>query len=190
MRLFAALFPDDGAVRELERAVRPLRREDAQGVRGVRWTPVAGWHLTLAFYGEVPDELVPELRQRLTAVAAGVTAPTLRLAGGGRFGDRALWAGVDGDTESLTALATAARDTGTALGLLPDERPGYVPHLTVALARRGARTALAPYAERLDAFAGRPWAAGELVLVRSETGPDGSRYSTEASWPLGGGAGG
>ncbi|MGW8851220.1 RNA 2',3'-cyclic phosphodiesterase [Streptomyces xiamenensis] len=190
MRLFAALFPDDGAVRELERAVRPLRRQDERDTRGVRWTPVAGWHLTLAFYGEVPDELVPELRQRLAAVATAGSTLTLRLAGGGRFGDRALWAGVDGDTEPLTALATAARATGTALGLLPDERPGYVPHLTVALARRGARTALAPYAERLDAFAGRPGAAGELVLVRSETGPDGSRYSTEASWPLGGGAGG
>ncbi|MFE1360318.1 RNA 2',3'-cyclic phosphodiesterase [Streptomyces harbinensis] len=187
MRLFAALFPDAAAVRELERAVRPLRALPGDGAGRVRWTPVTGWHLTLAFYGEVPDELVPTLRGRLAAVAAARPGCTLRLAGGGRFGDRALWAGVAGDTGELMALAAAARDTGRALGLLPDARPEYVPHLTVALTGRRAPAPLAPYAERLAGFAGRPWTAGELVLVRSETSPEGSRYATEASWPLAGG---
>ncbi|WP_343245084.1 2'-5' RNA ligase family protein, partial [Streptomyces sp. SID14478] len=59
MRLFAAVLPPQEAVAELGRAVDRLAPAD-----GLRWTGRPGWHLTLAFYGDVPEAGVPELAER------------------------------------------------------------------------------------------------------------------------------
>ncbi|BFO22514.1 hypothetical protein SHKM778_89020 [Streptomyces sp. KM77-8] len=57
----------------------------------------ADWHFTLAFYGEVDDDVVPELTERLGRAAARTGAFRLAVRGGGRFGrGRALWAGAEG----------------------------------------------------------------------------------------------
>jgi 2'-5' RNA ligase len=68
MRLFAAVLPPVEVVRELAAEVAELRR--LPGADGMRWTERAGWHFTLAFYGEVDDELVPELTARLGRAAS------------------------------------------------------------------------------------------------------------------------
>ncbi|MCZ4637138.1 2'-5' RNA ligase family protein, partial [Streptomyces rubrogriseus] len=95
MRLFAAVLPPEDVTAALAAEVAVLR--GLPGAEGLRWTGRPGWHLTLAFYGEVDDELVPELSARL-ARAAHRTAPfELALRGGGQFGrGRALWAGAEG----------------------------------------------------------------------------------------------
>ena len=59
MRLFAAVRPPEPVLLHLERAlagVRPL----ADGA-GVRWSSQENLHLTLAFFGDVPDGAVDEL---------------------------------------------------------------------------------------------------------------------------------
>ncbi|MBZ9643047.1 2'-5' RNA ligase family protein, partial [Streptomyces sp. PSKA30] len=63
MRLFAAVVPPDEVVRELAVEVAELKK--LPGADGLRWTGRPGWHFTLAFYGEVEDDLVPELSERL-----------------------------------------------------------------------------------------------------------------------------
>src|SRR4029079_7809601 len=88
--------------------------------------------------------------------------------GGGRFGRQVLWTRVDGDRAALRRLADAVRAAARRGGLAVDARP-YRPHLT--LARAGAPpTDLAPLAAALDGFAGRPWSASDLHLVRSVLG--------------------
>ncbi|MGH3313594.1 MAG: 2'-5' RNA ligase family protein, partial [Streptomyces sp.] len=95
MRLFAALLPPGDVLDgpgQLAGAVKEMRT--LAGADRLRWTERAGWHLTLAFYGDVADDLLPELRERLTRAAGRRRPLRLRLAGGGRFGDRTLWAGI------------------------------------------------------------------------------------------------
>ena len=76
-------------------------------------------------------------------------------------------------------------------GLPVDTRP-YRPHLTLArtLARaRDPATDLAPLAAALDGFAGRPWSASDLHLVRSVLGAGPGRtahHEPVASWPFSG----
>jgi RNA 2',3'-cyclic 3'-phosphodiesterase len=91
------------AVRELADAVAPLRR--LAGAERLRWTGVEGWHLTLAFLGEVPADEVPALGELLGRVAGEYGAHRLCLTGGGCFGDRVLWAGVGGEVAVLHRLA-------------------------------------------------------------------------------------
>jgi RNA 2',3'-cyclic 3'-phosphodiesterase len=194
VRLFAAVVPPAEVIDHLDRAAAPVRAAGAE----LRWIPTARWHLTLAFYGEVADRDVARVERRgLRATQDGV-ALDLRFAGGGQFGSRVLWAGVQGDRAALLVLAGR---------LATDGRP-YRPHLTLARARpdghrrpavdgdqqpavdgdqqpatlqrgddlRAAVAMLAPYE-------GPVWRASEVVLFRSHLGPK-PTHEPIARWPL------
>ena len=188
MRLFAAILPPPAAVAELTAALPPLR--SLPGAGDLRWTAVEGWHLTLAFLGEVPDAVRPELAERLGRAARRHAPHELRLAAGGRFGDRALFAGVQGDTAALARLAGSVRAGARRAGAAVDEEHGFRAHLTLARTRRSAEQPLRPFADALAAFAGSPWTADTLSLVSSvlpRSGAPGeqSHYETVDAWPLG-----
>lgn len=186
MRLFAAVLPPEDVTAALAAEVAALRR--LPGADGLRWTGRPGWHLTLAFYGEVDDDLVPDLSARLER-AAHRTAPfELALRGGGQFGHgRALWAGAEGDVATLRLLADRAESAGRKAGVEMGEHRRYKPHLTVARSREAFDAR--PYVETLDGFTSRTWTVTDLALVRSNLPRSGvpgeqPRYETVARSPL------
>ncbi|MEV6971887.1 RNA 2',3'-cyclic phosphodiesterase [Kitasatospora sp. NPDC093806] len=191
MRLFVAVLPPVEALQGLVDAVAPVR--GLPGADRLRWTAVEGWHLTLAFLGEQPAEGVPELAAGLAAVAEVHPVHRLRLAGAGRFGDRVLWAGVEGETWALRRLAEAVNEaTAGATGEV--DAFAFHPHLTLARAgsTRGHRRAvqrvaaaeLDGLARALDEYRGPEWEAAELHLMKSEHDGGGAHYETVRSWPL------
>ncbi|MFH8584922.1 RNA 2',3'-cyclic phosphodiesterase [Streptomyces celluloflavus] len=187
MRLFAAVLPPAPVADEL--AAEMARLTSLPDAGRLRWTGRDGWHFTLAFYGTVTDAVLPDLHERLARAARRHPPHGLRIAGGGRFADRVLWAGAEGDVAVLRKLADSAAAAGRRAGLTMDERRAWAPHLTLARNRTG-ELRLAPFAAALDGFASEPWTVRELALVRShppEPGVVGGqpRYETVASWPLG-----
>ncbi|WP_030941103.1 RNA 2',3'-cyclic phosphodiesterase [Streptomyces sp. NRRL S-646] len=188
MRLFAAVLPPEGAVRELAREVAELKK--LSGAKKLRWTNPPGWHFTLAFYGEVDDDVVPDLSARLER-AAGRTGPfELALRGGGQFGHgRALWVGACGDIRTLRLLAERAEAAAMKAGVSMGEHRRYKAHLTVARSRDAVD--VRPYVDSLRDFASRTWTVEGLVLVRSNLPRSGvpgeqPRYEAVARWALGG----
>jgi RNA 2',3'-cyclic 3'-phosphodiesterase len=185
-RLFFAV-PVPGAARApLEAALPRL----APLLGGARVTPPGGWHLTLAFLGQVRPELADEVVRVGEAAVAGVPPARLRLDGAGTFpeGRRkagVLWAGIGGDAEVLVRLAANLAAAGKAAGLRSEDRP-LVPHLT--LARFSTPAPVPP--EALDLVAGAaaaspPWEARELACYRSTLGgPRGARYRVLREFPL------
>ncbi|GAA2599339.1 MULTISPECIES: RNA 2',3'-cyclic phosphodiesterase [Streptomyces] len=187
MRLFAAVLPPEDVTAALAEEVAALRR--LPGADGLRWTGRPGWHLTLAFYGEVDGALVPDLSARLER-AAHRTAPfELALRGGGRFGGgRALWAGAEGGLATLRLLAGRAESAGRRAGVPMAEHRRYRPHLTLARGRQPLD--VRPYLAVLDGFTGPTWTVTDLALVRSrlpDSGVPGEqpRYEAVARMPLG-----
>ncbi|AXK32297.1 RNA 2',3'-cyclic phosphodiesterase [Streptomyces armeniacus] len=143
MRLFAAVLPPPAATAELAVAVDALRElPGLPGADRMRWTQREGWHFTLAFYGEVAEPVRPELERRLARAAARGRPLTLRLAGAGRFGERTLWMGADGDRERLGRLAAAASAAGRRSGIAMEEQAFHA-HLTLARTRRAAPATVA-----------------------------------------------
>lgn len=188
MRLFAAVLPPDDIADEL--AAEIARLHTLPGAEGLRWTGRPGWHFTLAFYGEVDDDLVPQVSARLERAAHRAVPFTLALRGGGQFGrGRALWAGVAGDLPAMRLLADRAEAAARKAGVEMGEHRRYKAHLTLARSRDAVD--VRPYVEALAAFEGRTWTVAELVLVRSDLPKSGvpgeqPRYEPVGRWPLGG----
>lgn len=167
MRLFAALHPPSHVVADADSALAQLRAAHPD----IRWVPAVRWHLTLAFYGEVPDGKVDSLKTKVESRARRAPALELALQGAGQFARRALWLGVDGELTRLRALAQS---------LTFDRRP-YRPHLTVARLRNGVDAT--PVVAALAGYAGPSWVAGSVHLVRSRLGAS-PTYDDVGSWPL------
>lgn len=180
-RLFVALpIPDH--VRVLgEAAVAPARDAGPD----LTWTRPGGWHLTLAFLGEVPADQVPDVEAAVgDAVRAHGSGPIgCQVARADRFGGRTLYLAVaDDPNDAIAALGDAVQTALTAADLPVTPRP-VRPHLTLARGgRRGARVtdetvaAVAPVAAA--------WEADEVHLVRSHLGERPARYEPVATWPL------
>jgi 2'-5' RNA ligase len=184
-RLFFAI-PVPGAARAPLEAALP-RLEPL--LTGARLTPPGGWHLTLAFLGQVQPELADEVARVGEAAAAGVPPARLRLDGVGTFpgGRRArvLWAGIGGDAEVLVHLAAALAAACKAAGLRFEERPLH-PHLTLARFSTPAPIPQEALDLVADATAQSPaWEARELACYRSILGgPRGARYRVVREFPL------
>ncbi|CAL9496303.1 RNA 2',3'-cyclic phosphodiesterase [Streptomyces sp. enrichment culture] len=187
MRLFAAVLPPDEVIRALAAEIDRLKR--LPGADGLRWTGRPGWHLTLAFYGEVDGTLVPDLADRLARAAHRTEPFRLALSGGGQFGrGRALWTGAEGDLPTLALLADRAEAAGRKAGVEMGEHRRYKAHLTVARSRDATDTR--PYVDALAPFTSPSWTVAELVLVRSNLPRSGTagerpRYEPVGRWPLG-----
>ncbi len=189
MRFFVAVVPTGSAVRELRSALTLLPDP------GVAWTDPADWHLTLAFFGEVPYDRRPALSTALADLATRTGLVRLHLAGGGHFDSRVLWAGIDGDVEGLHALALGTREAAESANVDFDNRP-YRPHLTLAFAHQRGKDATStdstsppgapdvrPLADALTHFSSTPWHADKLLLMSTRPGHSPS-YTVEESWDL------
>ncbi len=203
MRLFASLVPAPAAVAHLDLALAALRGRAGERST-LRWTDPDQWHLTLAFYGEVPDGAVPELAQALADRVAAVGEPRLRLRGAGSFAGRNLWVGVAGESEAdsrhLADLVTAAVAAGGDVGVEQGPRPRRRAHVTLGRVRgddrgqrrdrrRGRRAGLevADAVRALAVYAGPSWPAGAVRLVRSSLGEGrggGPLHEVVATLPL------
>ncbi|HXT46365.1 MAG TPA: RNA 2',3'-cyclic phosphodiesterase [Pseudonocardiaceae bacterium] len=182
MRLFVALTPPDEVVEALRTTTAALRELAPE----LRWNRPEQWHLTLAFLGEVGDEVVDELTHRLNRAATRHPPLSLSLGGGGRFGSRVLWTGVQGDRDRLRRLAGSAAAAARRCRLPVEDRP-YRPHLT--LARAPGDADLRPLVQRLASWQGPPWVATELTLVRSRLGAasgGSALHEPIIGWPLSG----
>lgn len=170
MRLFAAVVLPDDVVTDLD-AVAVRHRDD-----GLAWTLPEGWHITLAFYGQVEDERVPDLKARLTRAAKRYPVLSLALDGAGRFDGRTLWVGCSGDLATLRDISRSAAAAGRRVGAASaDDAFRFRAHVTLARARRPVD--LRPYVAALDAFRSRPWTVDAVSLVRSHLGAGAERHS-------------
>lgn len=143
-------------------------------------------HLTLAFLGEVPGDVLEAAHDRFAALR--VPGFTLRLRGFGLFGGerpRAFWAGVE-PRDALAHLqgkvAQAARQAGCEV-----EARRFVPHVTLGRFPPPGPT----QTMRLEravvegaGFVAGPWDVSDFCLLQSHPGPKGPRYDELARYPL------
>lgn len=166
-RMFVAAFPSAEAIEHLD-AFLDVRRDAGD----FRWASPEHWHLTLAFFADVPDRSLDALIEGLDRAAAKRSATVASIAGAGAFPHvgraKVLWAGVEvDDPGGLRQLARASRAAGSTVGAPPaGER--FQPHLT--LARINPPIEATKWVRLLDAYRGPEWTINEIALVESHLG--------------------
>ena len=160
-RLFFALWPDDRQRDYLRDVINSV----AKTVEG-RPVDRRGWHVTLAYIGDFPEEQVPELLAR----AREIPVEPFRLSFDRlEFWPRPKIASMVAATvpPELEALVLALHALMQDFGVVPDDR-AYRPHITVV---RNARTFTT---ERLTQRVATEWSSFELVESIGE--PGGQKY--------------
>ncbi|MCA1783235.1 MAG: RNA 2',3'-cyclic phosphodiesterase [Intrasporangiaceae bacterium] len=184
MRVFAALLPPDQVLEDLEDFLSPRRDDPAGGDLG--WSRPVAWHLTLAFMASARPDSVDGFVERLAEGSLNLTAPPLRIRGGGAFPvverARVLYAAVPDATGALGRLSERTRSAAAVSGCSPDGR-AFVPHLTLARSRRPFEATR--WVRVLDTYAGLPWTPTHVAVVESHLGHGTPRYAVLAEVPIG-----
>lgn len=186
MRLFVALAVPDRVCDAVLAAVEPRRHDDR-----VSWTRPSGWHVTLAFVGEVVTDAdvdggpVEVVRAATTqgCRAAGTSGPiTLRTGRSMTLGRGALAVEVTDDpVGSVERLGAEIQAALQAAGL-PVHARRVRPHLTLARARRrqSVPAALVDAIEVPEVG----WTVDTVEVVESVLGQGPATYVTRASVPI------
>ena len=180
---------------ELPEALRSRVGEHTHRLREAFPQVRASWerpekiHITLKFLGDVEVSRVEELSRAAGRAAAHVEPFELTIAGPGAFPPhgppRVLWLGIEDASGQLSSLHRSLEDECAAAGFQRDSRP-FKPHLTLARIRTPHSARELAAAHRASSFEPQRFNVSELVLMRSELGPSGSRYTPLSRYPLGG----
>ena len=174
IRLFAAL-PVPAEIAE-----GLARRQD--GLPGARWRPLDAFHITLRFFGEIPETVAADLDDALALIR--MKPFEAALAGAGAFGEgeemRAVWAAV-APCEPLIRLAGKVETAARKLGLKGDGR-AYRPHVTLAYLKHSPPPRVAAWVAEHNLLKSPAWTAGGFGLYSSRLGPSGSHYTLEREY--------
>jgi 2'-5' RNA ligase len=157
------------------------------GLLHARWQSDAQLHVTTRFIGEADRHQTEAL---LLALGTERLAPIeARLDGFGWFDRKArvdqLWAGL-APRDSLAALHARLDRICVRCGFEPESRK-FVPHITLARFARSTApdpASVAAWMASQPPLTGERFVFGELLLMQSHMGNDGSVYEAIASFPM------
>ena len=177
-RTFCAVELPDGVKSRVAEYIERLR-SDFPHARA-SWEKPEKLHITLKFLGEIEPARVEDLSGAASHAASRVEPFQLTIAETGVFPPhgqpRVLWLGIEDASGRLAALQRSLEDACAAADFPREPRP-FKPHLTLARLRspQGARELAA--AHREAHFEPQTFNVSELIVMRSELGPSGSRYA-------------
>lgn len=176
IRLFAAIAVPEA----VGLALAPAQ----DGVRGARWRALEALHVTLRFFGDIPEDVAEDVDTELSAISARPFELTLQ--GAGAFGEaeriNAVWAGVQ-ESEPLRRLAERCEGAARRAGLKPDKR-NYLPHVTLAYLTRPDPGEVGAWIQANNLLHSEPFQVRSFALYSSQLAPGGSRYDIERVYPL------
>ena len=137
-------------------------------------------HFTIKFLGDMAPERVADLSFAAAQAVSGIKPFTLAAEGCGAFPPRGqprvLWIGIEDAAGELARLYESLEEQCSAQGFKREQR-SFRPHLTIARLRtsQDARRLAAGHKEL--GFSRIEFNVSELLVIRSELGSEGSRYT-------------
>jgi 2'-5' RNA ligase len=174
IRLFAAIpVPDDIG--------EPLLARQT-GIPDANWRPLDAFHITLRFFGDIPENQADDVDAELSTITSPPFA--LELEGAGAFGEgehiHAVWAGV-GDNPLLTQLHGRCEAAARRAGLAPETR-AYFPHVTLAYLRRPEPPKVAAWIQANNLLRTESFGVDRFGLYSSHQTKHGSVYRLEREY--------
>ncbi|NNG14835.1 MAG: RNA 2',3'-cyclic phosphodiesterase [Gemmatimonadales bacterium] len=188
MRLFAAIPMPETAREALLDVLARLKQTGWP----VRWVGEGNLHLTVKFYGDVPDEDVARLGEELAAAVRGTPVLPMQLTGVNAFPalrrPRVIWAAVDAPP-ALELMQHRVEQAAAASGF-PPEGKAFRPHITLGRLKSSASLPRAA-AEMLEQMVlNVAFEASRVVLFESRLSRQGAQHTALETLDLdrGGGA--
>ena len=124
-RLFVAI--------DLPESMRQLLAGLDPHIRGMRWTDPAQIHLTLGFFGDLPEDIERKLQEKLTAIQFGAFFLPVNTLGSfsAKGAPKIIWIGVGKAHPHLFQIHKRVQEAALAVGIEPELRPWH-PHVTIA----------------------------------------------------------
>ncbi|MDP2840106.1 MAG: RNA 2',3'-cyclic phosphodiesterase, partial [Syntrophales bacterium] len=160
-------------------------------IRGdLRWIRPEGIHLTLKFFGDVPENAVADISAVAGPAAAAVGPFELAIGGAGVFPDpirpRVVWLGMNGEVARLVAFQQRLERALGETGFPPEERP-FRPHLTLGRVKSPkGLTGIAEALEKGETVTTGSFTASGISLFQSDLTPRGAVYTRLAEYPFAG----
>ena len=171
-RLFVAI--------DLPESTRQLLEVLDPQIRGVRWTDPAQMHLTLGFFGDVPDDINLALREKFSAIEFG--AFFLPMVGVGTFpakgAPKIIWIGVGKAHPHLFQIHKRVQEAALAAGLEPELKPWH-PHITIARCRDVSAQSLRKFLQSNAGFDAGMIRVEDFHLYSSKLTPAGPIHTRE-----------
>lgn len=189
-RLFMAVDLNLAVVEKLVRLQEEIqsRLDDIEDVR-IRPVDAPNVHVTLKFLGEVEDDLIPQLEDKLASLVKPLFPFEVHCRGLGVFPrpdrPRILWAGLDHKgSEVMGLLRQAIEADFETLGFEVDPRE-YQAHVTIARVKGQGRVDITPI---IDEFGDLDFGSSyirDIVLYESVLRPEGAEYKVLNRFNLG-----
>jgi 2'-5' RNA ligase len=183
LRLFIAIEIPPVIKSQIAFVINELKVSNAD----VRWEQLEKLHLTLKFFGDTKEELLPQMVLLLEKVAAQTSSFSLRYSGIGCFPNKrepkVIWVGAE---EPNTILQTLIESLETSLASLGFEREKrrFHPHATIG--RVKSQRNIGDLLRKMESTTldCQPTEVSQIVLITSELKPSGSEYATLKKFPL------
>lgn len=187
IRTFLALDPPEEVLLEIAAIQNRLRKL----IHGdIRWVRPEGIHLTLKFFGDIPEDDVGKIAATVETAAEKEMPFSFAVGGVGFFPNphrpRILWLGMNGDVERLGVFQKGLEQALVRIGFPCEERP-FRPHLTLGRIRAvKALIGLDRAPATGDGYAAGRFVASGLSLFQSDLTPGGAVYTRLKWFPFSG----
>jgi len=194
MRLFTAVLLSDDARDHLDEMGnrfpdRPHEERDLRSSADIKWVRPENIHLTLKFLGEVDDDRVPQLIDRLRGdgpsppAGYSLRASRLMFIPLSRGPIRVIAVSVGENVGPVQDTYNWIERACDAFGI-PPERRAFLPHITLARCRVPLPSDLRYELGHGNGFTPGPWFdASQFALIHSALKPDGPEYRNIATFP-------
>ena len=171
-RLFVAI--------DLPEATRQLLAGIDPHIRDVRWVEPAQMHLTLSFFGDVPDDIDLVLCEKLSAIEFGVFFLPIVSVGSfsAKGAPKIIWIGVGKAHPHLFQIHKRVQEAALAAGLEPELKPWH-PHITIARCRDVSPQSLRKFLQSNAEFDAGMIRVEEFHLYSSKLTPAGPIHTRE-----------
>ena len=184
MRVFIAIPFRPELRPPVEVLQKVLKRADAD----VRWVTLENLHVTVQFLGEVPEDSLPVLSDRLRSEVSRLESFQISFEGVGRFPQRGvprvIWVGCRRNLSRLQGVAERVQWCSTP-GNISEKRKVFSPHLTIGRVKsaRNQSALLEAMKEKEGEVIGS-LEIDRICLYQSILTPDGPLYEVQEEFPF------
>ena len=180
-RLFVAVPISE----EIKDRIKPVLAELSETAADLKLVSFFNLHFTLKFLGDVAEEKIPVIKEKLQKIADDCNKAEVRVKGAGVFPSlekiNVIWIGLEGS--SLVPLMKAVnKELGDVKKNSPEEE---ILHLTIARVKNGrGKEKLQEFVKSLEKKEFGTMMADKLILYKSELTPEGPIYKVVAEFRL------